>query len=217
MNAEIFSRTVDRVVLCGHFTNRSMADDNEEVPLVAGEMFPHYDEWLTAYEAAKNYSNWPFALRFLARCPAAVNNRKNGSNGCTLLHQAGFWGVDRGILEQLRALGADPHLVATVPEPRTAADMALIDTAEHAANAPAAALIRAVFNVEAGSAVRTEADLRAILEKAHLDPATFAETIKCFGDAELRTVFHSACRRGHFSEVQGRYSPLPNMQHTHTH
>jgi hypothetical protein len=156
------------------------------------DIYPHYAEWLRVYDDAKEFCAFPQVLEFLAAHPEAVNNRKGGVQGCTFLHQAGFWGADRGILEQLRNFGADPSLVDL--KERSAADMATEN-----GNGPAAALVREVFNQ--GDHARTEEELHGILEKAHNDPATFAEQISSFNDAELRLVFYSACKCGHWCEA----------------
>lgn len=72
-------------------------------------MNAHEEEWEQVYINVKDYCAFNDAIGFLELHPAAVNNKKSTS-GWTLLHQAMFWGVDKGIVERLRNLGADPNL-----------------------------------------------------------------------------------------------------------
>eukprot|EP00667_Euglena_gracilis_P014705 EG_transcript_15250 len=74
------------------------------------EIFAHYDEWLAVYERFKTYCAVGDVLAFLQAHPAAVNNRKGNLQGNTLLHQAMFWGCDKGIIASFKDFGADPHL-----------------------------------------------------------------------------------------------------------
>eukprot|EP00667_Euglena_gracilis_P009265 EG_transcript_9408 len=104
-----------------------MAAAGADLPYLR-RVFVHYDEWLAMYEKVKKYREWGDAFVFLQSHPAAVNNRKNGLDGCTLLHQAAYWDCDSGIFAALRDYGANPHLRNW--EGKTAADMSRTSAAE---------------------------------------------------------------------------------------
>ena len=69
-----------------------------------------YDDWLLLYEEVKEFCSWNDALIFVKANPSTVNFRKGGPLGNTLLHQAAYWNVGKGVLETLKLCGADPNL-----------------------------------------------------------------------------------------------------------
>eukprot|EP00667_Euglena_gracilis_P008085 EG_transcript_8179 len=100
-------------------------------------IFVCYDEWLAVYEKVKAFGEWGDVIAFLELHPATINNRKGGLDGCTFLHQAVWWGCDRGIITTLRDFGANPHLQNG--KKKTPADMS------RSSREAAAALIDAVY------------------------------------------------------------------------
>lgn len=69
----------------------------------------HKEGWEQVYEQAKEFCAFPDAIAFLQQYPGAVNNKKPRS-GWTILHQAMYWDVDKGVVECLKNCGADPNL-----------------------------------------------------------------------------------------------------------
>ncbi|CAE8670457.1 unnamed protein product [Polarella glacialis] len=77
------------------------------------QRFPHFAEWEGIYKNVRDMCAFGDALEFFYDHPGAVNNR-GGRSQCTILHQAFFWGVDVGVLEKLKDLGADPTVLDNV-------------------------------------------------------------------------------------------------------
>lgn len=77
---------------------------------MAEERLVQREQWLVVYEEVKKTSMWGNAFALLNEHPGCSNNRKPGS-GCTLLTQAMYFGVDKGVLEKLKACGADPTVL----------------------------------------------------------------------------------------------------------
>jgi len=71
---------------------------------------PFYEAWRQVYAGAKDACAWKDALEFLNDSPGAINNRGGGSES-TLLHQAAYWGIDRGTIGRLKDFGADPTIL----------------------------------------------------------------------------------------------------------
>lgn len=76
---------------------------------------PHYAAWVRCYNATRN-GMFGDAVSFVEENHACANNRKTqsggagpecGGSGWTLLHQAAYWQIPRGMLERLAATGAD--------------------------------------------------------------------------------------------------------------
>ena len=76
---------------------------------------PHYAAWVRCYNATRN-GMFGDAVSFVEENHACANNRKTqsggagpecGGSGWTLLHQAAYWQLPRGLLERLAASGAD--------------------------------------------------------------------------------------------------------------
>ena len=76
---------------------------------------PHYAAWVRCYNATRN-GMFGDAVSFVEENHACANNRKTqsggagpecGGSGWTLLHQAAYWQIPRGMLERLAASGAD--------------------------------------------------------------------------------------------------------------
>lgn len=72
------------------------------------EQHVNHKDWFPIYTMAKDACAFADAVEFCTLNPGTVNNVSGG--GCTLLHQAAFWGVDEGILNKFKALGSDPTL-----------------------------------------------------------------------------------------------------------
>lgn len=77
---------------------------------------PHYLAWVRHYNGTR-HGMFGDAVDFVEANPGCANNRKtlnglnlgpeSGGSGWTLLHQAAYWQLPRGLLERLAAAGAD--------------------------------------------------------------------------------------------------------------
>ena len=79
---------------------RAVARQRAEPGLVEQAMKqPHYSEWVLQYDAVKKSCLFGQAVEWAEVHPAAVNNRKGGASGWTLLHQAAYWRLSRPLLQ----------------------------------------------------------------------------------------------------------------------
>ena len=150
-------------------------------------IYPKYAAWLEVYEAVKEYCSFAEAVEFIKKYPETVNNRKGGEGGWTLLHQAAFWGVDRGVLDQFRLTGANPCLLdRNGHSPLRCTQSAQFQTD-----------FLAVFGDPEN--VRPTEAVREILDTASIDDNRFKEAAGQLTNSELRQAFVESCKYGDFA------------------
>jgi serine/threonine protein kinase len=80
---------------------------------------PLQEQWDPLYERVKNQALFGTALDWIEQHPEAVNYRSGGPTGWTMLHQAAYWMIPKGLLKRIRgaggALDADGNVVAPGP------------------------------------------------------------------------------------------------------
>ncbi len=73
---------------------------------------PLQGEWNPLYENVKNMCLFGDAVEWVEAHPEARDYRSGGVTGWTMLHQAAYWMIGRGLLERFRDVGASPLLLA---------------------------------------------------------------------------------------------------------
>jgi len=165
--------------------------------------FPHHEEWLKVYEQVKCFCNFPLAIEFMNQHPHTINYRKGGKKRNTILHQAAFWGVDSGILEQLLELGAMPYLKNFKDQTPYKLIM------EETKNNEAAKNMRDVFGDT--EEYRQPQEIMNQLENQliELHSEDFANLTRELSITELSYLCKHACFRGDFALVVALYKEFP--------
>jgi hypothetical protein len=165
-------------------------------------LFPRYNEWLEVYSAVKEFCAFAEAIDFVQRFPDTVNNRKGGEGGWTLLHQAAFWAVDRGILIQLQQAGANPCLLDRDHKtPLHCTESSQFETD----------FIDVFGNTDL---VRPFETLREILDAATIDEERFKKEADLLSNGELHRMVQESCKYGDFAMAIRFIALFPFLRNT---
>ena len=77
------------------------------------------EQWDPMYESVKIQASFGDALDWIEQHPEAVNYRSGGPTGWTMLHQAAYWMIPKGLLRRFRGAGGvvDTHGNVVAPGP----------------------------------------------------------------------------------------------------